>query len=54
MVTLIILVANAIAVKCIGGNCFQIDYQSALEFIAIAGFELALEIRGFIKIFKNK
>lgn len=58
MVALFILVANAVAVQCLGINCEQFDYKVALHLIEVGTLEIIFEIRGFVKIYvknnKNK
>lgn len=54
MIILFIFIANAIAVQCIGYECFQIPYHSMDLFITAGTLELLLEIRGFIKIYRRK
>ncbi len=55
MVTvLFLMIANAVAIQCIGTNCFPIPYKAMEVLVASGSLELILEIRGFIKIFKRK
>jgi hypothetical protein len=44
------VIANAVAVQCIGYDCFKFDIFA----IALMPLELIFEIRGFIKIYKRK
>lgn len=50
MIVLFIIVANAVAVQCIGYDCFLFRKEALL----LIPLELVFEFRGFIKIYKRK
>lgn len=55
MVTcLVMIVANAIAIQCIGYDCFQFPLAATKIMFLGGAFELIFEVRGFIKIYKRK
>jgi hypothetical protein len=50
MIVLFIVVANAVAVQCIGYDCLIFNKAALL----LLPLELIFEVRGFIKIYKRK
>ena len=54
VVTLILLIANAVAVQCIGYDCMRIDYFQAVQLAKVGSLELIFEIMGFIRIYRKK
>ncbi len=54
MIALIILVANQIAIQCLGTECSELSYPIVQGLIAAGTIELIYEIRGFIKVYAKK
>lgn len=59
MIVLFILVANAVAIQCIGieyagVSCKAFSYPFAMDLVKFGILELFFELRGFIKIYKEK
>jgi hypothetical protein len=54
MATLILIVAQAVAIQCIGYECSRIEYFPTMELIRAGVLELVFEVYGFIKIYRKK
>jgi hypothetical protein len=52
--TLILIVAQAVAIQCVGYDCIKINYFTAMEVIKLGGLEMIFEVYGFIRIYKKK
>lgn len=50
MIVFFLLVANQVAIQCIGYDCFTFPREALL----LIPLELVFEVRGFVKIFKRK
>jgi hypothetical protein len=54
MIALFILVANQVAIQCLGTDCQHVDYFLASQLIKAGTLELIFEVVGFIRIYVRR
>ena len=54
IISIYILVANAVAVHCLGYHCMRVNYFDIMNLVKAGAFELIFEVTGFVRIYAHR